>query len=344
MKGTSSQLNGTSYARSSETDNSEENQGKRRERHKGVKKQKEDPNADIAIILEETETVCILDILSMMVTNEDEEKFEEIKKQNEAYQELVKIKNGSDNYGEHAAQTLTLQSKPKAVVTIINEDNDDVRAAQVQVNEFEVAKESKGEGKTEVEELQEKISANIDQEFDSKLKDPFCMLPLDIQSILAHGEIRKLKKDGHTKTNNRETDTSKVETTKLSSKKTEQRYTQAIATGKLSAGKTGSHDSKPNVGLSAHFTQKAEEFGKSLNADNLYLVVSQQEYKMIQSPEFKSNIKYMERILNETKYHKEYIDYRNYPEQALTNNKLKTTSKYYTGNQKQKEGRILISY
>ena len=53
--------------------------------------------------------------------------------------------------------------------------------------------------------------------------------------------------------------------------------------------------------------------------ENLFLVVTQEEFKMMKSDDFKSNMKYMERILNQSKYHKEYISYRNYPELEFSN-------------------------
>lgn len=61
-------------------------------------------------------------------------------------------------------------------------------------------------------------------------------------------------------------------------------------------------------------TQKTKEFSDSLSKENLHLILSEDEYKLFNSDSFSKNLVYVERILNQREYHKQYISYRNYPE------------------------------
>lgn len=61
----------------------------------------------------------------------------------------MELKIGSDNYGEHASQTMTLQTKPKLIMTNMHQ----TKKTGVQVMQFEISKEAEGENKNEFEFL-----------------------------------------------------------------------------------------------------------------------------------------------------------------------------------------------
>lgn len=81
----------------------------------------------------------------------------------------------------------------------------------------------------------------------------------------------------------------------------------------LSANKTGSLVSK-NVPKTVTITEKTKIFEESLKNENKHLILSEDENKLMNSDCFNRNLTYVERILNQGQYHKQYIQYRNYPE------------------------------
>lgn len=317
--GTSSQLDRTSYARSSETDNSEDDKKKKRKRR--GKKGQENPNADVGIVLQETPTEELLYIPSMIVTDNDETEFEQVAVDNKTYLDLKKMKVGSDNYTEHAAQTLTLASKMKMVETEITIINNQTNSVKLQVNNFEEVKPSQGNtiNDVDIEDLKSNIQHTIDDELSMKLKDPESTLPLDIESLKAHGSVKKFHRSNFKKSSNyHESDTSKLDTQKNSFHNVTRKTDTKRQTSKFSETRSATVNSKNSQ---AFIDKKADQFKETLKGENLNLVVSPEEFRMINSPLFQNNLKFMERILNQSKYHKEYISYRNYPEQDLKSNK-----------------------
>lgn len=135
------------------------------------------------------------------------------------------------------------------------------------------------------------------------------------------------------------TDTSKTATMKLGSRKQTKMLTRDMSRPEnLSGEQSNSIISTTNN--SALISQKTKDFAASLENENKHLVMTNEEFKMIKSDQFKRNLSFVEKILNQSKYHKQYVSYRNYPEVDLRSETSKGVNKFgmMLNRQKPKEG------
>ena len=110
-------------------------------------------------------------------------------------------------------------TKPKKVITNIYKENHCTKKIGGEVMEFEIVKEAQGESKSEFENLHDEINAKVELEFENSLKNPYCLLPVDLKSIKANSTVRRIMKSSKPNTSYHATDTSKTGTIRLQSKK-----------------------------------------------------------------------------------------------------------------------------
>ena len=288
----------------------------------------------IPIRLSETETTTQLYIPSQTVSNDNEVQYKESEMRNTAYDNLLKIKTGSDNFNAHPAQTFNYGPKDKSTLTRINEDNQEEQDAACQAFDFEIEEAMNQETLSYYESLQLELNKGIEKEFLDKLKNP-CQLPIDLASIQANAapQIRVPGEKGSnpdTDVSNHQSlrgNTTKISQTNRTGKQDGKDDEFNVSSDKLSTEKTGSLVSKTQT-QSMAITQKTKEFTDSLNKENLHLILSDDEFKLLQSDSFKKNLIYVERILNQSVYHKQYISYRNYPEMNFKSEKEENKEKY----------------
>lgn len=91
---------------------------------------------------------------------------------NEKYDELKKIKWGSDNFTNQATQTFNYQFKIKEQQSNRIEKTE----AGTYATGWDLYDESKTEQLTEFEILQKAIRWNIEKDLNDKLNNPFCLL------------------------------------------------------------------------------------------------------------------------------------------------------------------------
>lgn len=250
----------------------------------------EDPDEPVMINISETDTNVILHIPSMIVPNDDEVALKKQEQVNKQYAELLidKIKSAGDNFSEHSTQVLMLPPKSKMVMTDINQNNKDTRAFGSQVYPQEIEKEVASEQKTAIEVLSLEIKAVVEEEIEAKLKDPFGLLPTDLNSIeiiaaptyaSSHEGKPTRGKYGEKHTGTNKDDKVTKATTNLRGGDT----TTAFGDG-LHAGATETSKSKTlNPQITPEMNKKLEEFKKRLDSEDKHLVMNEEEYRLINS-------------------------------------------------------------
>jgi len=173
--------------------------------------------------------------------------------------------------------------------------------------EFEILNELSQPTMTYYNQLRDELKKQIEKEFQEKLKNP-CLLPVDLKSIEQNSSIQYRERvdrgtnpdsdTSHVASNLRGNTTrishqAKTVTTRVEHIKDDE---SNISSDQLSAQKTGSLVSKTQKGSSAGITQKTKEFSDSLAKENLHLILSEEEFKLLNSDIFQKNLVYVERI------------------------------------------------
>ena len=328
--GTTSQMDPDQSKKMSEYEMSEEEKRKNKKKQRMIEKGLwEDPEQPVIISLGETCTNSILHIPSMIVPNDDEDAIERQKKVNKAYDSLLQSKIGSDNFSDHASQVLMMPMKHRGEMTVISMHNEGTKASHTQVYPFEVDREMRSDEKSPVELLNLEMKNIIEKEFEQKLKDPFGLIPTDLQSIRLNGDVQfvdqKREQAGIKGTSRADG------TTRDAGMKATMNLRAGDTTHKVSDLHGGVTESNRSRNLTHHsnhqqkapavLEEKLKDFKTSLDGENKHLVLTEEEYKLYSSKEILDSIKFTERILNQAKYHKQYVEYRNYPEIDLKHDK-----------------------
>lgn len=231
----------------------------------------------------------------------------------------------SDNFGEHASQTMVNNIKYAACLTDINSTNLETRATETQVYPFEIDEEIEKEQMTPLQLLNLEMKSIIEKEFEERLRDPTGLLPTDLESIKINKDVQVFnarEKDapqtrniGATRMGDTVNSHTKDERTRPAVKK------YGAETGTMKVG-DGYHGQTENTMTTKNKTaqnnaliqEKIQNFQISLENENKHLILTENENKLFKSEELLQNAMYSIRILNQAKYHKEYVQYRNYPE------------------------------
>lgn len=259
--------------RSDESDTSEETRKKEKEKKKKPKSKKltdDELNNFCPVRLQETDTNTLLYIPSLIVGNNDVQLHQEVEQRNAAYEKLLSTKTGSDNFGNHAAQTFNYISKDKAQLTRINEDNTEENEVACQANEFEILHEASQPTVTYYDQLRDELNRQIEKEFQEKLKNP-CLLPVDLTSIMQNAQPQ-MRKEGE-RGPHPDSDTSHIQsnlrgnTTRMTGGVKTSHHTKpdhlkddesVMSSDQLSAQKTGSLVSKTVQAKSVNISEKAK--------------------------------------------------------------------------------------
>ena len=282
--------------RASNLDASDEEKVKRK-KHKGHGHREqlryEDPEEAVFINIGETETNVILHIPSMIVPNDDEVLLKKQEAMNTESSNLLidKSKSAGDNFSEHSTQVLMLPPKHKKLMTDVNSNNRDIKGFGSQVYPQDIETELASEQKTAIEILSLEMKALVEEEIESKLKDPFGLLPTDLRSIeiasTAYVVTHSETKPGRSKHGEKQTGTNKDDkvtraTTNLRGGET----TTALGDG-LHAGATETSKSKTlNPNTSGAIDKQLEEFKKLLETQEKHLVMNEEEYRLINSSRY----------------------------------------------------------
>ena len=313
--GTTSQMDVDTSKKMSDMDPSEERAARRL--RKKIKAGGEDPEELVFISLGETGTNEILFIPSMCVPNDDEEACERHKKVAREYDEMLVLKRGSDNFNTHSSQVLMMPMKHKSELTPVSLLNEGTKASHSQAYPFEIDRESLHDEKSAVEVLKMEMKAAVDKEFEQKLRDPYGLVPTDLKCILVSDrgrpkpEVVVVGKPTRGAREAREDRDLKVST---HIRGTEMGQTESIRSRNIRAGNQGSRNKSNTQDTDDTLKRLNKEFKSSLEGENEHLIMTEEELKLVNSEVFMNNIKFTERILNQTKYHKEFVQYRNYPE------------------------------
>jgi len=309
-------------SRRSENDASEDDRAKRRSKKHNAKKDAhaEDPESIVFISLAETETTLILHIPSMIVPNDNKELLENQKIENRKYEKLLTEK-AVDNFTNHATQVLHMPLKSKQVMTEIYTRNEETKTFMTEVQPYDITREMAVEEKKPLDILSNDMKTTIDREFEDKMKDPRGLLPTDLKSIELNNKPQPYHKpEGKERGGNRAALTG-GQTELLNPSDTRMKATMNLRGGETTAhidglhgGYTESNKSKPLPVNTAVIAEKVKEFKDSLEHENKHLVMTEEEYRLENSEKLHQNLKFAKRILNQKKFHKEYVTYRNYPE------------------------------
>jgi len=114
---------------SSLVETSEDEEAKKREAEKAAKRahrglSTKELDADVDVVIEETETVFLLHIPSQLVSapttgDTDNEEIQQIDAAIKKYDAFLENKKGSDNYTERGSQTMNLTQKTREVANVL---------------------------------------------------------------------------------------------------------------------------------------------------------------------------------------------------------------------------------
>ena len=322
--GMTSQMDQDQSRRMSDKEESEDERGKRKatKTHSNKHSKFEDADQPVFISIGETETMCILHIPSMLVSNDNEEMIEKQKIINRKYDKLLQEKISSDNFSAHSTQVLIMPPKVKSFQTEISSKNEDKKPASTEVYPYEISREMAIDEKKPLDIMVSDMKSAIEKEFDEKMKDPRGMLPVDLKSIELNSKPQyyfKKQEGGRAGKNPTATQLTDNPNNTINYDKMKQTYN-------LKGGETTAHidnlnnphsesiKSKPHQSNTAVLTEKMNEFKESLEHENKYLIMTEEDYRLANSEKLLENLKFAKRILNQKKFHKEYVQYRNYPE------------------------------
>ena len=204
---------------------------------------------------------------------------------------LENKKVASDNYGDHASQSMMMQMKVVGCLTDINLGNPENRGASTQVYPFEIDEERKKEQLTPLQMLNAEMKSVIEKEFDERLRDPNGLLPTDLDSIKMNKDVQyyhQRDRDGPQTRNlvaTRAVETgalNKEMNPKMTMRKTGDIHTSKI--GETNAAHTeNSSKSKVAVQNNATIQEKIHSFKMSLENENKHLVLTENENRLNQS-------------------------------------------------------------
>jgi len=321
---------------SSQNRSEEQMRKKKAKEPKGLTEEKLEENINMAF--GETSTITLF-FMPSATSTQDNSDFTEYQKKNKDYEHLLKIKSGSDNYGSRSIQTFNHEPKQKNVETAkVNTTEKETFAAEWDISDTRKEKQLDFYEQTQLE-----IKKTLNEEIDHSLKNGYSMLPTSLDSIKgwisetqnqvhehrrdARGErIRDGESNKDTTTNNGMTGMTGNYTGNVTGNLRAQN-TQTRTTNKLEASTTRSILKKDTTGLGHHtksmtkrsaaFTDTTDAFGnitQPISEEPEEPQYTEEEQKLIENPHLPQSLKYVERILNQSSYHKQIVTYRNYPE------------------------------
>jgi len=298
---------------SSMLEGSEDEENKRQEAKKKKKDEKkglteEEKNALVDIELVETETMTMLHIPGTICTDASDDSM----KPTEEYKKLLKYKVGADSYNKRGVQTLNLAQKPKDIAP---EKIFMLKEVKVQVNNYEIEEENRKIREDEGAKMVRIYEKTIKDIMHDKLQDPRALI--DSEELASHisiysqvtGVPEKVADKSGSKSG-----TSQKSSRSKSGKEGEGNTSKSIV--KESESKSGLSDK-----LSSSSTTQ-QQIGHSktsgLPDSNVPNKIEYAEGDVTyDAGSMLKAIKIIERLLTQSKYHKEHVMYTNYPQVVL---------------------------
>ena len=167
---------------SSLVETSEDEEAKRKEAEKAAKAAKrglsqKELDADVDVVIEETETVFILHIPSQIVATQasgdiDNEEMQQVDAAIKKYEAFLENKKGSDNYTERGSQTMNLTQKTREV----SNKGFSLENKEIQASWWDIYDSQQQKQVTEEEKMKSDYYAFIEEILTDKLKHPGCMI------------------------------------------------------------------------------------------------------------------------------------------------------------------------
>ena len=292
---------------SSMLEGSEDEESRRQEAKKKKKEEKkglteEEKNQLVDIELTETETMDLLIIPGTICTDTTDDSM----KQTEDYKKLLSFKVGADSYSNRGVQTLNLTQKAKDIAP---ERIFMLKDMKVQVNNYEIEEENRKIREEEGARMIRIYEKSIEDIMHDKLNDPRALI--DSEELASHISIYSQATTQNGKGGNK--GGSKTGTSGKSSKnKAEDKSmikesdTKSELSDKLSSSST---TQQQFGGLS-----KVSGLPESTVPTKMEFVEGDTTYD---AQSMLKAIKIIERLLTQTKYHKEHVMYTDYPQVNL---------------------------
>ncbi|CAK87330.1 unnamed protein product (macronuclear) [Paramecium tetraurelia] len=299
------------YSDSDSKRDQSEQQEKKPKQKKGLKE--EDLEENIPINLSETPTQCLMFIPSSFVNSEQGKKTGQIQR-TQQYEQFIIEKIGSDNFHKEVCLNFQLHTKTQ-------DTNDtgaftavwDLYDASItdQLNEFEI--------------LQEEIKSSIENEYKQLNKNPYFLLPTELEAIKIHAE-RPVKQEVELQPNTKQQPINNL-SGGLTGQGGDERIQDSSSSHTGTKGVTNMGSQQVNIqqqvtkshGKTSNplpeqqqkqYEQKQdeqdvkeEEYMKQY-VQKTNSQISEQEQIIYQSQQVQTSLKYVERILNQNLYHK----------------------------------------
>ncbi|CAI2382805.1 unnamed protein product [Moneuplotes crassus] len=300
-----------------EENRKQENMKKEKMKKKGLSEAEK--NALVDIELTETETMTLLFIPGIVCSDQDEESLKATKD----YKELLKFKVGADSYNNTGSQTLNLNQKVKDETC---EEMVKMRIENEQVNNYEIEEEIRKEVEDKGAEFARIYEKSIDDIMNDRLDEAKGLI--DSEELVSHISIysqmnnttsqptggRSVKGKQKTKSKAGTTSQGKSSKNRVSGKEGEG-TTKSIV--RESDTKSGLSDKLSSSSATQNYTaiqSKTSGFPDSLMPSKMEFI---EDDAMLQSSSMLKAIKIVERLLTQTKYHKEHVLYTDYPQVEL---------------------------
>lgn len=292
---------------SSMLEGSEDEESRRQEAKKKKKEEKkglteEEKNQMVDIELTETETMDLLIIPGTICTDTTDDSM----KQTEDYKKLLSFKVGADSYSNRGVQTLNLTQKAKDIAP---ERIFMLKDMKVQVNNYEIEEENRKIREEEGARMIRIYEKSIEDIMHDKLNDPRALI--DSEELASHisiySQATTQNGKGATKGGSKTGTSGKSSKNKAEDKSLiKESDTKSELSDKLSSSST---TQQQFGGLS-----KVSGLPESTVPTKMEFVEGDTTYD---AQSMLKAIKIIERLLTQTKYHKEHVMYTDYPQVNL---------------------------
>lgn len=295
---------------SSMLEGSEDEENRRQDAKRTKKDEKKglseaEKNALVDITLTETETMTLLYIPGTICTDSTDGGMEET----EAYKKLLSYKVGADSYNNRGSQTLNLTQKPKDIAP---DKIFMIKDMKVQVNNYEIEEENRKIREDDGAKMVRIYEKSIEDIMNEKLNNPRALI--DSEELASHISIYS---QASTNPGNKNAANKNESGTSGRSSKNKTSGKDGDGTAKESDTKSGLSDklsssSTTQQQIGGH--SKTSGFPDSNIPTKMEFVEGETTYD---ATSMLKAIKIIERLLTQSKYHKEHVLYTNYPQVTL---------------------------
>jgi WD40 repeat protein len=303
----------SSMLEGSEDEESRRQDAKRKKREEKRGLSDAEKNAQVDITLSETETMTLMYIPGTICTDPNDESMNETKD----YKVLLSYKVGADSYNNRGSQTLNLTQKPKDIAP---DKIFMLKDMKVQVNNYEIEEENRKIKEDDGAKMIRIYEKSIEDIMSDKLKDERALI--DSEELASHISIySQTTTQGNVKTPAEKSGSRSGTSGRSSKNKT---------SGKEGEGTSKSivKESDTKSGLSDKLSSSsttAQQIGGNSKTSGFpdSTIPNKMEFTDADAPSYDPTsmlkaIKIIERLLTQSKYHKEHVLYTDYPQVTLS--------------------------